>query len=289
MHKNEEYLKIGFIQTNLDDKLAWGPEDDITLNMKSEAEDFVWQEIKKGFHKLYNHHSRPNIIVMPEVTVPNGYQKKLQKLAQDMNAVVFAGLDWEVSKKNVRNKTLLIIPNKWNEKFKSTSTTVNYLGKKNPANSELITIEKYNKKNSSKLKFKSDDHIYLIDAAPFGKIGFAICADFYDIERYVAYKGKVQHIVILAYNKDTNSFFALAEAIARLVMCNVIICNTGKFGDSLVFSPYKEHFKRMIYRNQGADLFATQVVKLPVKKLVQDQTKYKENPKIFKVPPGFTS
>ncbi|MDD2383125.1 MAG: hypothetical protein PHN18_02950 [Sulfurospirillaceae bacterium] len=278
-----EYLKIGFIQTNLDNDIAWGPRENITLRMKEEAENYIWQEMKKGFHKLYNHHTKPDIIVMPELTVPNGYQYELRKLAQEMNAVVIAGLDWDVNKeKKVKNNAILIVPNKWNEDMKSSSTTIRLLGKKYPANAEKKTINEYSTKDFT---FDSDENMYLIDSGEYGKIGFAICADFYDIERYVAYKGKVQHMIIIAYNQDTNSFFSLAEGIARLVMCNVLICNTGKFGDSLVFSPYSDSYKRMIFRNQGADLFATQVVHLPVNELIQAQQKITS--KVFKIPPGY--
>lgn len=284
MNTHEEYLKIGFIQTNLNSDLAWGPEDDVSLKMKVDAENHVWQEIKKGFHKLYNHHSKPDIIVMPELTLPNSYQHELRRLAQEMNAVVFAGLDWQVVGTEVMNYSLLIVPNKWNEKLKSTLTTVRNLGKKFPANVESKTIKAYGKKKGKDYIFVPDDNIYLIDAKPFGKIGFAICADFYDLERFVAYKGQVQHMIILAYNRDTPSFFALAEAISRIIMCNVVICNTGKYGDSLVFSPYKESHDRMIFRNQGADLFATQVVNIPVKLLYDDQ-KAEQDAKFFKVPP----
>ena len=283
MHK--DYLKIGFIQTNLDNNLAWGPNDDISLQMKEEAENHVWQEIKKGFHKLYNHHSKPDIIVLPELTLPNAYQSELRRLAQEMNAVVFSGLDWQVVSNSIMNYSLLIVPNKWREEgLKSSLTTIRYLGKKFPANVESITIKSYNKQESKNYEFISDENIYLIDASPLGKIGFAICADFYDLERYVAYKGKVQHMIILAYNQDTNSFYALSEAISRIIMCSVVICNTGKFGDSLVFSPYHDSYKRVIFRNQGANLFATQVVNLPVKSLYEDQ-KAGQKAKVFKVPP----
>lgn len=280
-----EILKVGFIQTNLDNDLAWGPPTDVTLHMKEEAEFQVWQEIKKGFHKLYNHSIKPDIIVMPEVTLPLGYKSEFRKLAQEINAVVFAGLDFITSLKEIKNKAILIVPNRWFSGIGSSSTRTRYLGKKYPAFCEQSTIDAYHNKTGIDLKFSSDDTIYLIDGGELGQIGFAICSDFYDLERYVAYKGRVQHIIILAYNKDTNSFFALAEAIARLVMCNVIICNTGKFGDSLVFSPYKDSFKRMIFRNQGANLFATQVVSLPVRSLVEAQ-KSKSN-KMYKLPPGY--
>ena len=280
-------LKIGFLQTNVNNDVAWGLEKNITLNMKQEAEFQVWQEIQKGFHKLYNHNMKPDIIVLPELTIPLGYEFKLRKLAQEINSVVFAGLDFVLKSKTVENKAMLIVPNKWRSGMDSFSTNIRHLGKQYPAHVEEKTIRNYNKQEKKNISFLPDRNIYLIDGGDVGSIGFAICSDFYDLQRYVAYKGRVQHIIILAYNQDTNSFFALAEAIARLVMCNVVICNTGHFGDSLAFSPYRKSHKRMIFRNQGADLFATQVVQLPVKFLVKDQKSDSLADKVFKFPPGY--
>ena len=245
---------------------------------------------------MNNHHTKPDIIVIPELTIPNPFIRDLEKLATEINCVVFAGMDWQKDYINneIRNKAVMIVPNNWNTNLKSFSCNKTFLGKKYPANLEKISIEEYNKDHESEKDFEfiSDDNMYLIDAKEFGKIGFAICADFYDIERFVVYKGKVQHILILALNKDTNSFFAISEAIARLVMCNVVICNTGLYGDSLAFSPYIDSFKRMIYRNQGANLFSTQVVELPVKSLIHDQRQNSDiknirNIKNFKMPPEY--
>jgi len=292
--EKKDTLKVGYIQVNFDNMAAWGPSNNITLSMKSEVEEYIWQEVLKGFHKMNNHHTKPDIIVIPELTIPNPYIRDLEKLATEINCVVFAGLDWQTDykKKKIRNKAIMLVPNNWNTNLKSFSCNTNFLGKKYPANLEKISIEEYNKTNSTNFEFKSDDNMYLIDAHEFGKIGFAICADFYDIERFVIYKGRVQHIIILALNQDTNSFFAISEAVARLVMCNVVICNTGFFGDSLAFSPNKKDYKRMIYRNQGAKLFATQVVELPVKSLINDQKQGSDIKNIkkiknFKMPPEY--
>lgn len=293
-NKKREALKVGYIQVNFDNMTAWGPSNNITLSIKSEVEEYIWQEVLKGFHKMNNHHTKPDIIVIPELTIPNPYIRDLEKLATEINCVVFAGLDWQkdATNQHIKNNAIMIIPNHWNTNLKSFSCTTTLLGKKYPANLEKISIKKYNEDNGTHFKFVSDDNMYLIDAKEFGKIGFAICADFYDIERFVVYKGRVQHILILALNKDTNSFFAISEAIARLVMCNVVICNTGLYGDSLAFSPYIDSFKRMIYRNQGANLFATQVIELPVKSLIDDQQQGSDinnikNIKNFKMPPEY--
>lgn len=290
-NKNKN-LKIGYIQINFDNMTAWGPSDNITLSIKPEVESYIWQEVLKGFHKLNNHHTKPDIIVIPELTIPNPYLYELTLLAKEINAVVFAGIDWIITGNKIQNKAIMIVPNNWNTLFKSTYCNYTFLGKKNPANLEKISIEEYNNANHTTYEFSPDDNMYLIDAKEFGKIGFAICADFYDIERFVVYKGRVQHIIILALNQDTNSFFAISEAVARLVMCNVVICNNGFFGDSLAFSPYKTDYKRMIYRNQGANLFSTQVVTLPVQSLIEDQKQTSDVKNIkkiknFKMPPEY--
>lgn len=293
IEEKKDILKLGFIQVNFNSNSTWGPESDITLHMKPDVEDYIWQEIQKGFHKMINHHTKPDIIILPELTVPHAYINKLRKLVSEINAVTFAGVDWFVdsNKREVGNKAIMIVPNHWNTSLTSYSSNITYLGKNNPSNGEKKTIFNYEKKYP--YKFISDDNMYIIDSGEFGKIGFAICADFYDIERFVMYKGRVQHIIILALNKDTNSFFAISEAVARLVMCNVVICNTGEYGDSLAYSPYKDNVKRMIYRNQGANLFSTQVVELHVKSLIEDQKlgatiDTTDKSKTFKMPPEYT-
>lgn len=119
--------------------------------------------------------------------------------------------------------------------------------------------------------FKPCDQFYLLDAREYGRIGLAICADFYDIERFALYKGRIQHLFILAYNKDVKSFNYLCEAISRLVYCNVVICNTGHYGGSICFSLKDKEWKRYIYRHEGTNLFTSQVVRLPVRDFFETQ------------------
>ena len=79
------------------------------------------------------------------------------------------------------------------------------------------------------------------------------------------------HLFVISYNKDPNLFVALTETISRLLMCNVIICNSGNYCNSLAFSPYKDYVKRNIVKFVGDKLFINQVYKVPLAKLKQDQ------------------
>ena len=155
-----------------------------------------------------------------------------------------------------------------------------YFGKHFASRHELDVIQDQWKK-----VFKPCNEFYIVDLGEYGEMGVSICADFYDIERYAIYKGRIQHLLIIANNIDIKSFYFLAEAISRLVYCNVVICNSGHYGGSVCFTPAKEEYKRYSYKHEGKDLFTTQVVSIPVDALWKAQSENKEALKGFKNPP----
>lgn len=277
-----EWLKVGFIQTTIDKNLAWNKYGKDPLNMPSFVQEKAWQEIKKGFCNLKDHTDKPHIIVIPELSVPHCYVNELKNLSKAIGALVIAGLDFVlVGENGVSNKAIVIKPQNWPEDKKSKMTTEVYFGKTFFSKREKDYFGKFGK------HCLSYPATHIFDAGPFGKIGVAICSDFFDIERFVIYKGHIHHLIVIAYNKDVNSYYFLAEAISRLVYCNVIICNSGFYGDSLAFAPYDKDYRRIIYRHKGQNLFATQVVDLPVKSL-DDAQNEQDSCKEFKTkPPGY--
>lgn len=135
------------------------------------------------------------------------------------------------------------------------------------------------------MSFVPCNEFYIVDLAEYGKLGVSICADFYDIERYAIYKGRIQHLLIIANNKDIKSFYFLAEAISRLVYCNVVICNSGHYGGSVCFTPAKHEYQRYSYKHEGHDLFTTQIVSIPVDALWKAQSEDMDALNGFKNPP----
>ncbi|HNX48947.1 MAG TPA: hypothetical protein PKL08_02190 [Thermoanaerobaculaceae bacterium] len=115
--------------------------------------------------------------------------------------------------------------------------------------------------------FKGDHHAWLFDAGRFGRFGVCICYDFMNVERFVLYKGRVHHLFVLAYNRDRELFAQLAYALSQTVFCNVVICNTGRYGGSIAVSPFKESWRRTVYRHEGEGLFTSQIVELPLRDL----------------------
>jgi len=290
-----EKLRLGIIQTTVDMPVAWMTAGKKQEKMNPYAEKAVMEEIRHGFKSFYEQKDEaPRIVLIPEISIPHSGIKTVERFARAIDTVVIGGCDFFVDdvKETIRNKGIIIVPNKWPKLEPALTSTNAYFGKNYFSERELDFFRKL------KLNGIPEMLIYLVDAHKYGRIGVAICADFYDIERFVIYKGKIHHLVIIAYNRDYKSFDFLAEAISRLVMCNVVICNTGHYGNSLAYSPYSQEYKRTIYKASGAKLFTSQVIELPVRELDENQKKahekYQENAAIsskdnaFKWAPGYS-
>lgn len=262
----EKFLRVAIIQTTVDVKLAWG--NPTSPSMDQLESERVWQEIRDAVTPMTQlpKSRKPHIIVMPELTLTPNREYLIFQLADQIGSIIMVGEDFLVDNMgNVENRALVAIPNCWPFGKGQAVKKHFYVGKHFAAKEELIHFDQH------KLKFKPSNQFYVLDTVNYGKIGISICADFYDIERYAIYKGRVQHIFVLAYNKDIKSFYFLAEAISRLVYCNVVICNTGYYGGSIAFSLFDKDYKRYVYKHEGATLFTSQIISLPVAEFIKEQ------------------
>lgn len=276
-------FKLGVIQTSLDPEAAWVG----TAKMSACEEERAITEIRGFFAAFQQENPRPDIIVLPELAVPTGFEKQLKAMATKMHSVVIAGLDYRAGAMpgSVHNEALLIVPKRWRDKKMGSKTTTRRIGK------TYAAPEEERKLIAAACKFQRDPSVWLFDGGDVGTFGVMVCYDFLDLERIAMYRGKVQHLFILALNKDATSFRHVAEAVSRTVFCNVVICNCGHFGGSQVVSPYRHAERRTIFQHAGAGLATGQIITLPVARL--DLHQHGEFPqwrgeKEFKsLPPGY--
>ena len=50
-----------------------------------------------------------------------------------------------------------------------------------------------------------------------------------------------------------------------------MICNTGYYGGSIAFSLFDKDYKRYVYKHEGATLFTSQIISLPVADFIKEQ------------------
>lgn len=296
-----EILNVGVIQTSLDAEVAWQSLDDVNGDWKkcvriSEFEEKrAKKEIRHFLSSLNGLEESPDIILLPELSVPVGYEGHLSSIADDMQSIIIAGLDYQIesngSEPAVSNEAVIIVPRKLNGKRIARRTELRRIGKTYAAPAEerkLHDIGKDSKAFShTPVKFSPRPTIWLFESEMLGKFAVALCYDFLDLDRVALYRAKIQTLFILAYNRDTNSFDHVAEAISRMVFCNVVVCNCGHFGGSIAISPYKQPYRRTVYRHSGQQLTNAQLFQLPLSSLIEHQASGNQTHEYKSLPPGF--
>ena len=262
----EDKLRVGIIQTTIENTSAWTE----SVQMTRYEEERVIAEIQQHVASLALEKPRPHIILLPELSVPQGFLQRLRRISAQTNAIIIAGMDFHVSErgpaKKVVNRAAVIVPDGWGRRDRSTRTTISYVGKTYPAWREEKFLAKLG------YEFQKTPEVWLFEAGPFGRFAVAICYDFLDLERVAMYRMRIQNLFVLAYNNDLSSFEHAAEALARMIYCNIVVCNTGHFGGSAVLSPYHKPEKRLLYRHQGNGLSTSQTVCLPIASLIEAQS-----------------
>lgn len=286
-----EQLYVGVIQTSLHAEAAWI--DDKSGNwqncvrISAIEERRAKKEIRHFLASLRGLDHLPDIILLPELSVPLGFESKLRRAAEKIEAIIIAGLDYRIETgepvPTVSNEALVIVPRRLKGRQIARHTQVRRVGKTYPAPAEKVKLQGI---TGASVEFLAHPTVWIFESLDLGKFAVAICYDFMDLDRIVMYRNKIQTLFILAYNRDTTSFDHLAEALSRMLFCNVVICNCGQFGGSLAVSPFREPFRRTVYRHGGQCLPHAQLVQLPLATLVAHQqgTPHKD---LKSLPPGF--
>ena len=89
------------------------------------------------------------------------------------------------------------------------------------------------------------------------EFGLLICSELTDIQFRQKFRGNVDTLLVLSWNRDLESFASLVESAALDVHCFTVLVNNRKYGDSRVRAPFKESYLRDMVRVKGglADYF----------------------------------
>ena len=66
-------------------------------------------------------------------------------------------------------------------------------------------------------------------------------------------KNKSDAYLVVALNKDVNTFDSMVDALYYHMYQHVVLVNTGEFGGSVAKAPYKESYDKLITHVHGAN------------------------------------
>ncbi len=241
-----------------------------------------------------------DFVILPELFLPREYlYKHIKAICEENKFIMIGGLEYgphyipEVDRLfPVINSAFVAIPDSLKRESKLEKSANNYstiieTPKIFPADEELEFIEKCG------YKFLNGNRVYIFKSSLVGNWAVLICVDFLNLPIQVLLQGEIQTLFIIAYNPDVEYYVSLADSIHRLLLCNVIICNTGKIGGSLCFTPYRTNYLRNAYQVKGNNIDAAVTVELPIKRIYQAQQEnsessvFNEEPKLIKKPPDY--
>jgi predicted amidohydrolase len=278
-----EHLSVGVIQTTMKPE-AWKGGN---LPRISVAEDNrAWHEIRRAMKSFADHDEQPKVVLLPELALPRTRIDDFERILCSMNVLGIVGVDYRLNHQTnvARNEGVVLVPRNLWDRHRSKYAARVWFGKQVPAPAEAVSLASC----VPPWSFTGDSNVYIFDAGPFGRFGVSICYDFMDIERALLYRGRVHHLIVLAYNQDLKMFESLAVSLSRTVYCNVIVSNTGHYGGSIVVSPHWDAHKRVGYSIGGGELFSSQCIQLPVRAL-DDAMRSNAPEKTYKhLPPGFS-
>ena len=288
-----DFLMIGVVQTSLNNDAAWvddGSGDWEKCVQISEIEERrAKKEIRHFLASLRRTGSDrlPDIVLFPELSIPLGFEPNLIRAAEKLEAIVIAGLDYRIDTSaihpTVSNEAVVIVPRKIRGRKIAGRTEIRRVGKTYSAPGEKRLLQRI---KPDGVKFLPHPSVWVFEGDQLGAFAVAICYDFMDLDRIVMYRNRIQTLFILAYNKDTTSFDHIAEALSRMLFCNIVVCNCGKFGGSVAVSPFQKPYERTVYRHSGQKLPNAQNVQLPLRILSEHQAGNLSG-KLKSLPPGF--
>ena len=196
---------------------------------------------------------RIDYVVFPELSIPRAWLFSIARFFINYRISLIAGVEYEHVRENeVLNQAFLFLTD---NRIGYPSWTVIYQQKQKPALHE--GRELWDKFNAEFSVAKSDfctKRVY----CHFGfEFGLLVCSELTNIDFRQHFRGKIDSLLVLSWNRDLDSFEALVDSAALDIHCFLVLVNNRKYGDSRVRVPYSKHWRRDPVRVKGglADYF----------------------------------
>ena len=241
----------------------------------------VMQQVAASFDRRASN-SRPDMILLPEVSIPQNEVRTLRKLVAKTGVAALAGLYWRAlpaayPRRNgqsadrvwIVNEAELVVP-LGHDTIGPPTVRWFRVRKPVPAHLEEGLARSVKKQSGEELQILKGRRWYRFVHPQWGDFSVAICADLIDAKPWCVFRGEILHLFTVAFNKDVELYDALTWVRAYESYVNVLSVNHGRYGGSFVWTPKHSH-GRELARLRGSDLFLLADVEVPVKSLLDAQ------------------
>lgn len=222
-----------------------------------------WARVELVLREGIERHA--DLVVLPELAVPReGAVDRLRQWAARGQFIVIAGLAYADASTDalISNEAVVVIP--------STKPGMGSWRARTAPPPAIIHIKKLTPSprehafwRDKGIAFSPGNRLYLFNDSALGCFAVVICFDFLNLPVQALLQGRIATLIVVALNKDVQSFRHTAEAATRLLLCNVVICNSGRYGGSVALRPRREQFHRIGFITEGNYVECAATIELP--------------------------
>lgn len=245
-----------------------------------------YRKIAKLVNEAIHLTPRPDYLVFPELSIPIEWVASISNRLLKAGISLIAGTEYRHrnSKKIYSEACLSLV----DDSLGYPAAIRIWQPKLQPAVGEEHTlISKYGKswwsnKTCIKNPVYNHNNFYF---------GIMICSELQNSKARISYQGEIDSLIILAWNKDINTFSNLVESASLDIHAYIVMVNNRKYGDSRVRAPGKQEFKRDLVQLRGGENDFLVAVELDIDALRRFQSRAKRwayDEDLFKpVPEGY--
>ena len=194
---------------------------------------------------------RVDLIVLPEVSVPHSYLSEMQRFCRLRQIGLIFGMEHRLIPEEKEHHTDLgtaynhvvtLLPYRRNHWFKQCRTHIRLKRHYAPREEQEL--------HNRRVCVPTDTEPYPLFHWRGSYFTVFNCYELANVEDRALFRSKIDFMVTVEWNPDTNYFSNIAESSARDLHCFFIQVNTAQYGDSRIVSPSKSE-KLNILRTKG--------------------------------------
>lgn len=239
------------------------------------------REIRKVARTRKRRERLPAIAVFPELSIPRRWVRSISNYAAREDIALILGTEFSITSSGIVNQAVGLFPTGY-----LTGVIVTWT-KRHPAREEEVTLARLGLRYR---KLPGTMRRVIVNSTA-GRVGLLICSELLEVAALNDLFGRVEILIVPAWNRDTGSFDYAAHTAASLHLHSfVCVANNSEASDSRIVSPISEprherEWCRIVHKHESriiwGDIPAGELTRLHDAGLPSSKRKYRP------LPPGW--